>query len=394
MQFAGGSPLYVAKKMKWLKSQGWEVVVFDHFGGLQMNKPIDLPEFMKFEKNRFLELFFTPSYFSRAQRTSILDRMIDTIGYADEYVIETNTSRLALWGELLAQRLGGKHLIMDVTEHPDIRTRDEFKYFDYKLSRNELFFISPNILQSFFAEYKEIERTEAEKHVFRASMDAPVAKIRINELDDLPKSDFKILSFGRYKPYFDNMISGIVKFAKLHHEKKINLVFVGEVTEEQIQKMRLKETKNLHYKMLPSMRPIPQQLFEYFDIVIAAAGCALLAYNEGAKTISMSIDSGKPLGVLGYTTNKILVDNESSVVDEDVNVESILKDALIDHKFDSPQTLERKTPKEEDYKLSAVNNDRSYWKGVDKITHDRSKCKILIQKLILRLNLTRLFAKY
>lgn len=392
MQFAGGSPLYVINKMKWLESRGWEVIVFDHYGALQPNKDIDLPELMDFRKNRYLELFFPPSYFSKMQRESLIDKIVESIGMSDDYIVESNSSRLALWGELLALRLGAKHLIMDVNEHPSIRNVEEFKYFDYKLSRNELFFISSQIVQSFFDGYKQVEVEEADKHVFTAYMDTQFTDVRVNELDKLPDADFKILIFGRYKPFFANVIEDIMKFARNNIDRKINLVFVGDEDEAHLKKMGLNSTENLNYYLLPSMRPIPKHIFEYSDIVIAAAGCATRAYESGAKTIVMSVATEKPLGIMGYTTLGEFSDSDHATTN--MTVKNLLEDELLYHKFDGkPLLLKKENDTGFEYQLSLANKNRLYWNRVANIAHDKSKVKIFIQKFLLRLNLINLLVK-
>ena len=106
MEGVTGGPSYINNKVKWLKEQGWEVIVFDHYGSLNVKSKIVLENLKPYCTNRFLELFFPPKYFSKKQRERIINMLVETIGKSDDYVIETNTPRMALWGELLAKKLG------------------------------------------------------------------------------------------------------------------------------------------------------------------------------------------------------------------------------------------------------------------------------------------------
>lgn len=391
MQFAGGSPLYVANKMRWLREKGWQVVVFDHYGALNMLKDIDMPEFVSFKENRLLELFFPPSYFTKKQRNTILNRLIKTIGYAKEYVVETNSTRLALWGELLAQKLNAKHLILDVNEHPDIRSKEEFEFFKYKLKRNEFFCISSRAVQLLFNEYCKINDDEAEKHVFTAVMDTKMDNSSIEALSILPVADFKILSFGRYKPYFDKMIDSVLDFSKKYSTKKINLIFMGDVSEEQVRKSELDTFININIAIIPSMRPVPKVIFDYADVVIATAGCAFMASEAGVKTISMDVETGNPLGILGYTTNDTVFNEASACINH--TVFGCLESVLVKKECNGHRLIPKKEcPYGYEFQMRLINDDRAYWGNVVSIAHDKSIVKRVLEKIVIRLNLINIFS--
>ena len=142
-----GAPSYVNNKVKWLLSNGWNVIVIDHYGRLTLNGEIILENLIQFRNNRLLELFFPPSYFTQKQRKNIVDRLCSIIGNDEDYVIETNSTRLALWGELLAKRLHAKHLILLVGEHIHLQNERQFEYLNFKFKYLKLFWRS--ILRSF-----------------------------------------------------------------------------------------------------------------------------------------------------------------------------------------------------------------------------------------------------
>ncbi len=392
MDGVAGGPSYVANKVKWLVSKGWEVCVFDHYGSFDKDKAIVLPELIKYEKNRLLELFFPPSYFSKKQRRRILEYLAGIIGIANDYVVESNSSRLSLWGELLAEKLKAKHLIFDIGENIDIRSVKEYEFSQYKLERNELFAINPRAIKMKFSGYKELTDEEAEKHTFAAIMGVQLEDVTLEELKEVPPADLKILSFGRWKPYFRTMLTGVSKFAHQHPDKQINFLLMGDVTLSNDERHILDESSNIFYKEIPAKRPVPREIFDYSDVVIATAGCANISFNAGYKTISMDVENNTPLGIMGFTTLNSVFSSEYESQNKNIHLEELLDDILINRKYDGKFTLRREpTKKGLDWQMSLINNDRMYYADVDTIIQDKNIFKRIGESLVLRFGGVKLF---
>ena len=391
-QMAGftGAPSYVNNKVKWLKEHDVDTVVFDNYGGLFINKEIVLEYLLPYKNNRMLELFFPPSYFTKRQRTRIIERLLMTVGDAEDCVVESNSPRLALWGELLAERLGAKHLILNVGEQLSIHNNEEFGFLDFKLNRHELFTIKPQTIINMFKGYRTISDDEAQNAFFAASMGVKAEDVPMPELDDLPEAKYIILSFGRYKPYFDNMVKGVVEFSEKHSEDSVNFLIMGDVAlPPQTEKM-LESAPNLFVKFIPSKRPVPKAVFDYSDVVIATAGCANLSYKTGAKTISMDVNTCLPLGVMGYTTIDSVYSSNKEQPHYDVC--NLLEDVLVHRLFDGEQRMIKKgSGKGFDFQWELINNDRKYWPSVDKIVMDKG-LRRLGETIVLRCGGVRLFA--
>ena len=385
-----GGQRYVNNKTKWLEDKGYDVIVFDHRGGLSLNGDVVLDRLINFQDNRFLELFFPPRYFTKKQRELIINKICNKIGKADDYVVESNSGRLALWGELVSIRLNAKHIILDVGEHPDIRSDEEYQYYSFKFERNELYLISSKIVKTFFSGYRQISDKEADEHMYSAIMNVVPEEVPCPELDQLPLSDYNILSFGREKPYFVNMINGVSEFANKHKDKRINFIIMGVNSLSQHYLNCLNKLENLSYIIIPLKHIIPKVIFRYADAVIATAGCASISYKEGAKTISMNVETNYPLGVMGYTTINNVVDNNNE--NNDVSLSSFLKRVLVDKEFEGPYILEREeTTKGYDFQISLINNNRKYWCRVDEIVVDSGFRRYLIT-VFLRIGAIKLLA--
>ena len=104
-----GGPTYVRNKLLYLKEHGWDVIVFDSTGFA--NAKIQLHDLKCFENNRYQELFFNPFWLRKSRREKILSEIISKIRNDERIVIESNTVAMSLWGELIASRIGAKHLV-------------------------------------------------------------------------------------------------------------------------------------------------------------------------------------------------------------------------------------------------------------------------------------------
>lgn len=391
MHGLSGGPLYANNKVKWLKENGIDPVVFDHYGSLKLLGEIVLEYLLPYKRHRMLELFFPPSYFSKSQRSKILDRLCQMIGEADDYVVESNSSRLALWGELLAERLHAKHLLLYIGEHLTIRTEEEYRYLNFKLNRRELFTIKPKTMQNLFEGYKKISDEEANNLFFAALMGVKAVDIPMPEIDNLPEANYRILSFGRYKPYFENMIEGVLDFCKKHSSERVNFLIMGKVDLPASTKSNLESVSNLYVKFIPAMRPLPKAVFDYSDVVIATAGCANISNNQDVKTISMDVETCMPLGVMGYTTTDSVYSTNPNQPKYEVC--DLLEDILVNHCYDGEQLLKKKgSGKGFDFQMGLINNDRLYWPDVEKIVFDNG-LRRLIETIVLRCGGIRLFAK-
>ena len=386
-----GGPSYINNKVKWLKEQGWEVIVFDHYGSLNVKGEIVLENLIPYSTNRFLELFFPPKYFSKKQRERILNMLVETIGKSDDYVIETSSPRMALWGELLAKQLHAKHLILEIGEHLEIRSRNEFDFLSFKLERNELFTINSKVLINMFSKYSKLNDDEAKKHLFSAKTGKITEEVPFPEIQELPDADYKILSFGRYKPYFENMIDGVVQFAKCHTDKKINFMIMGDVHLPTHLLNVLQSCSNVFYKFIPAMRPVPRVIFRYSDVCIATAGCANTSYFRGLKTISINVETCQPLGVMGYTTiDSVFSSNQNQC---SKTVCELLHEVLVEKLYDGdPPMIKNSSKKGFQYQLTFINDDRKYWDKIETIPMDKWPIAF-VESIALKVNAVKLFGR-
>ncbi|UVO97682.1 hypothetical protein NXV86_22920 [Bacteroides sp. BFG-257] len=104
----GGGQMYIKSKAEYLKSKGWDIFVYSTTAG---NFLID--DFSQYESGVMKELLLPAYYYTLFKRKQLLKRMLrccDICSYK-QCVIESHSSSLSTWGELLAEQTRVKHLI-------------------------------------------------------------------------------------------------------------------------------------------------------------------------------------------------------------------------------------------------------------------------------------------
>lgn len=336
-----GNQRYVNNKCKFLRENGWEVIVLWNYNissvQLEYVKCFDTKEYIHHE------LKFYPSWFTEKQRNKVVNRLASIVGQADQVVIESNKLELGAWGEMLARKLNAKHINFVTTEKIKIHNKDTFDFCYSKLKRNEFFCINASMAKHIFSNFIELERSE--DYYWSALPGVKVEEYSFPDFDGLPQADFTITSFGRTKGYFPYMLEELNSFISQHSDKSFNIYFLGGLSDiDEIRRMLAID--NVHLVIHPKeVEKIPLQLFTKSDVVIATAGCANIAARFGGKVISMDVNRRVPLGLLRYTTldsntysgqyeNNWSLSEWLQVLLIDKTVFTLMKDTRVSHSFD------------------------------------------------------------
>lgn len=382
-----GGPSYVRNKTIWLEQKGWTVVAFDSTG--QANAPIMYSELMRFNDNRIKELYYHPSWFTSRRRNGVINKIISIIfknikdTTFNDIVIESNTIALSQWGELLSNKLKIKHLIYLLGENVIIKDRNEFLFLNHKYKNNEIFSISPVAFRSLWQNFMKID--DPTRYYWNAMSQTIPIDIDF-DFENLSNADYTIAHFGRYKKYVPNMINEIIIFAKNNCKNYINLIMFGMTSLPDGLKSALEKCESIRLYFFDSVYPIPKKLFKISDVVIAAAGCALISANEGVKTISYDVQTNFPIGIMRYTTvQHSFNDQVSHKFIKPLHI--LLQDVLIKRSFDYPPILDLPDyDKGYEYHMSFVNNDVNPYMNVLSISYYNSLNGIL-QIILCRLGL-------
>ena len=107
----GGGQLYVNSKFEFLRKNNWNVIVLSYTEG-----NIILKQLAGQSHNIIPELELDPVYFRRKKRNSIINDIIERVDIANEIIVESNSTTLSLWGEIISAKLKAKHIIYNINE--------------------------------------------------------------------------------------------------------------------------------------------------------------------------------------------------------------------------------------------------------------------------------------
>lgn len=323
----GGGQIYTAGKTHFLKSQGWKVIVFSSVLG-----DVLLSELEQFKNNIISDLKYPPVYFSKWKIESVHElilkkiKAVEVSGF-DKIVIESSDNTLAMWGEIIAERLQAKHVIYLLGEH--LTVGEFFPFFNFKLERKELASIHKDSLKKMFRGYRSLENSESCGISAVAFMNVFPEDFEHPDLDNLPLSDYNISYFGRDVKLPLNVVKEVLQFAKLHTDKIFNFIILGYNKERRndIEELFL-QTKpdNIHFFYLKTALPPPKSFFRKSDVILGSAGCASLAFLERNTVISIDVEKGTICGIMGIHTTETLY----SEVHVDIPLSQLLREILIE----------------------------------------------------------------
>lgn len=311
----GGGQRYVAAKSKWLQERSWNVIIIGQDQGEIL---LDYGNALIINLNR---ISCTPAYLTAKQRRRICDLVIAGI-QTDEVVIESHSNMLALWGELLAEKLNARHLVYLLEENPTITCKAESSFFVELAVQKRVAGISADMLKEMY------EGTPLAKDDFRQLV---LRAYNSSFISDVPwkqnvRSEFTIGSIGRLeKSYMEKMANSIVDFCKENPSIDISLVMVGDSpfrNQKDNLKQILKEAENLKVIWLGYLEPVPIQLCTQFDVTIGKAGVAKDMAAMGFRVIVYAWDRDICLGVVGEDLSDPLIVGDNG---EGMNLADLLK---------------------------------------------------------------------
>lgn len=270
----GGAQLYVLTKSKYLQENGWRVVVFYYLQGKRF-----LTDFDAFETHFMQELHLPAYYFPAFKRKKAIAKILAAIGNtvnSGETIIESHSLSLATWAEVIASRIGCRHIAYNIDEKPKC-TPEMLNYYKFKYNRRELFGIAEPSLLHFF---KDIGFVMAYGSTFLTAYGAS------NCVQDIPydlslykSADYTVGLFGRLeKPYMVETREEIRRFIETHKDKQFNVIYIGGASDNGATESKVKKSyidvPNVNLYFTGYMAPVPLQLVKSLDVCVASAGAS------------------------------------------------------------------------------------------------------------------------
>ena len=364
----GGTQAYTAGKARYLEKQGWKVVVF--FSGTKKgNCAIGF-------LNRYLfggvqELGQVPYRIDDDCRDSVLLWMMQCLNNEDkgDIIVESHYDVAAFWGELLAERVLGRHYVFCCNEYYRNKNgyitfyKENLDFFAFKFWRNELIGAHESI-RRLFNGYKGIKKSSIEYPWLIVEQDA-VQDIASKDVDLIPLNGWNICSIGRLeKPYIEPMIEGICALASDYPKQTINFIVVGDATAKKtFIENAFRDINNVNIVYLGVLVPIPRALFAKVDVVIAAAQTAVFVSYEQVYTIAANVMEPTTPGVLGYDTQDAWYGGGG----EGKTYKDVLEDVLVHQKYNNREfVMPARQPAEDCYEkqwkyLEMSNPKKEYY---------------------------------
>ena len=319
----GGSQIYVDKKKSALESCGWEVYVFSaNQGHIIIDGLRDCEKYIDFRYGA------PPVSFSKKTRHRIVNNLIDTIGMAEEMIIESHSGIMGMWGELLAEKLHATHLLYSIEEKCTSLNASHLKFLQFKWEQKALAGITPTVLKHFF-ESQGIIIKEEQSYCLRAYGNSSLEDVPT--AIQMPSGLETIGLMGRLeKAFMYPTALSIAEYINNRQDRRFNVLVVGGGSKADINKIQscFKGLTNCNLIMTGHLFPVPDALVSQVSVMVSSSGSCSLSRRVGVPTISIDGNDLKPIGVLGYTTNQILFRKEERPVELADLLDDILEEKI------------------------------------------------------------------
>jgi len=312
----GGSMIYQLNKLRYYKKKGYKVCLIHNdkkWGKTQIQ------EMKQYAPNYFEELSFPPYWFSNKHIDNIIEKITETIKFekGSDIIIESDGITQSLWGEIIAERLNGKHIVFMLGEKVKIHEQVLFDFFDFKLERKEIFGINQDNTQYMFREWRNIPLDKAP--FLNAYCTNCLDDISYLAVHPIGNADFTIGTLGRFvKPYFNKNFYRILDFIKKNPHNTFNLILIGGFNDAASRKrfeQACKEIPNLRCYITERLYPVPIELVRLPDVFISQAGSVVVSRQLGIPTIRCNIMDALPCTIEQQT--------ENGIIQEEVNTKDV-----------------------------------------------------------------------
>lgn len=292
-----GGPIYDANKVKYMKEKGWNAVVVR----TDVGKRAAIPGMEEYFDNFFSEAGYMPTEFTKSQRERLLHILLSFVPRdAGEIVIETGNDYSAYWGELLAERIGARHIIIFLDEQNPFVDARTIPFFKYKYDRHEMACISKEVMQALFQKaglYLSLDQCYALPCNCTNTLDDYDSPIT----DRIPSGDYNIGYVGRLeKPFLPAILDAFEAFIRENADKTIALTFFGgaflKETEDQIAK-RFGAFPNVRLFITGYLYPLPVKAMHKISLFVSGAGSSNVACKAGCYSLRINMLSYQPDGI-------------------------------------------------------------------------------------------------
>lgn len=296
--YISGGNIYHRNKAIYMQKQGWQVYYISScYGKIYIN---GLEQFLLPPCTFICKYAYLLPHKIQKNLITYIEKLIPCLN--KNIFIETGTDYTAYWGELLAERLHARHIVVFLDEFNEHIKEKVLPFYHFKFQRNELACISSSAMQNIFGKYWDVTEENA----------VSLPCVCTNSLEEynspitnkIPRSDYNIGYIGRLeKKAFFFLIDAIRKFAQEKSEKTISLVCFGDAinnisdTYAHIDHLT-QEFPNVKVYVSGLIFPIPKEAVCKCDVFVSTAGSATVSFRAGVPTVIVDEYNNKPRGFI------------------------------------------------------------------------------------------------
>lgn len=321
----GGIQSYISAKQDCLKHMGWNVKIL--FSDVKKRQSPFLS--LRSYRNDYIpEFYIQPAKLKNRIIEKVIERAIIKIGNYqtyDQIIIESHNDLTSQWSELIAERIGAKHIILLLNEKYRNNNQcyvDKIDFYKFKFYRKEIF--GRIALSRLFDGYIHISEDDYNRFDINES---PIQDVECSKIQKIKRADYNICYIGRTnKGYVKSIFEGVNEFSKKHIDDKTQFIILGDPNHtKELIKTYFEKSANVIITELGEIVPIPKKLFDNIDVVIAGSGSARCSAAQGMFTIVADIERNKSLGVLGCDTQEsVYWDGHSEILSFCDSLEKVL----------------------------------------------------------------------
>ncbi len=319
----GGAQQYLQKKIKVLREEGWQIYIISAEHG-----DIMIDSLKEFSNTCIEGIRYSTCYYRKRDVDRMSEKAIGMIAPTsdDHIIIESATASMALWGEVIAQKIHCRHVCFDFEEIFTNLTQTQLKFMDFKHRRKELCGIAPRSLPLMFKGYKDVPESEA--YSYRAMCSDPVDDADSELAEVLKKYDRVIGTVGRAeKPYLIPTLRKIKEYIDKHSNHSYAVLHIGGAKEQKYSeeaKALFAAMENVDFYTTGMIYPIPRCLVNEVDVFVSSSGSASATAREGRPTIAVSASTFDAIGILNYTTRYSALPDQEKGIDIVDQIELVL----------------------------------------------------------------------
>ncbi len=299
----GGAQLYLVNKINYLEENGWDVDV------IYARKDIcRIKQLEKYIHNCFPYINYSTMYYRQSYVESKVNNICRKLAVSpeEEVILESCTVSISTWAEIIASKLGAKHICFAFEELFEM-SRSQLDFAYYKHIRHELAGISDYAVPLMFKNSKYVIQSP---EVYGARPLPSIGDVEHSLTSQLTSYDIVIGSFGRLdKGFVWTALEEMKQYYERRSKGKYAVLLIGDTKDNLFKKKIYALFEGLaDVYITGEIWPVSRELVKCVNVFVSTSGAASSTAIEGVPTIAINPETFKPNGILDYTTSCTLND--------------------------------------------------------------------------------------